>query len=160
LHLQYTRCKRQPDVGRNAYPTPTSLIFATTTARCAVAVFDAWAAAKPAAQANLKGERMNEIQQYIVTRTICLDHEQLLLLEGKPGTRLRVIHGGIWLTTDNELRDQFPRTGDEVVIKAHRRSIIESIGKSTIELLEPLRGGTLKRLVAALRRRLPAEQAL
>jgi len=84
----------------------------------------------------------------------------LLLLEGKPGTRLRVIHGGIWLTTDNELRDQFPRTGDEVVIKAHRRSIIESIGKSTIELLEPLRGGTLKRLVAALRRRLPAEQAL
>jgi len=110
--------------------------------------------------ASLKGERMNEIQQYILTRTICLDHEQLLLLEGKPGTRIRVIHGGIWLTIDNDLRDHFPRTGEEVVIKAHRRSIIESIGKSTIELLEPLRGGTLKRFVAALRRRLPAEEAL
>jgi hypothetical protein len=93
---------------------------------------------------------MNEIQEYILTRTINLDHEQLFLLEGRPGARIRALHRGEWLTSDDAMRDHFPHSVDAVMIAAHRRSIIESTGRSTIELHEPPHG-VLKRLFAALR---------
>lgn len=41
---------------------------------------------------------MKELEQYIVSRSIFLDHEQLLLLRGSPGTGIKLIYGGACLT--------------------------------------------------------------
>lgn len=94
---------------------------------------------------------MNEVQQYILTRTINLDHEQLLLLQGESRTHARVIYRGTWLTTERDLRDHLPRKGDGVSIRAPGRSLIESIRTGTIELFQLLRSSGLKRLAAAIR---------
>lgn len=85
-------------------------------------------------------------------RTIDLDHEQLMILDGKPGTRLKVLYGGMWLTTDGDREDRFPSSGDEVAVMAHRQSLLQAIGRTRVELIEPVRPHALRRAFEALRR--------
>jgi hypothetical protein len=91
-------------------------------------------------------------QHALSVRTINLDHEQLLILEGDPGTRVKVLYGGVWLTAEGDRDDRFPASGEEVAVMARRRSILEAIGKTRVELIEPMRSGALQRAVDALRR--------
>ena len=88
---------------------------------------------------------MNGAQHDIVRRAIHLDHQQMLFLEGRPGRRIKVVYGGAWLSAGNDLRDHFACAGDEVALRSHGRSIIESIGRTGIELTEPLHRGRLRR---------------
>jgi hypothetical protein len=70
-------------------------------------------------------------------RTFDLGHEQLLMLEGRAGTRVRVIFGGVWLTESGEPDDVFAFSGEEVALRHHRRTLLESLGASRIEVAEP-----------------------
>jgi uncharacterized protein YjiS (DUF1127 family) len=87
---------------------------------------------------------MNEAEQHTVTRAINLDHQETLVLEGRPGRRLRVLYGGAWLTAGNDQRQHFACAGEEVALRWLGRSTIESIGKSGIELTDPLQLRTLR----------------
>ncbi len=102
----------------------------------------------------------------VTSRTIDLGHEQLLMLEGKRGTRVKVIYGGVWLTEEGEPQDVFALGGDEVALRTHRRSVIEGLGATRVELIEPPGGGGMRALarhagegflrLARAARRLPA----
>ncbi len=85
------------------------------------------------------------------TRTIDLGYEQLLTLQGRPGTRLRVLYGSMWLTEEGDLRDVFARCGDEVTLSSDGLSVIEGIGAARVQVIEPRRAAPLaaagKRLV-------------
>ena len=97
---------------------------------------------------------MNRSTQSQIVRTIDLDHEQLLVIEDRPGTRVRVLCGGVWLTEQGELDDHFARAGDELRLAAPGRAVIEGIGRSRIEVAHAPRrwGGALREAVAAVRR--------
>jgi len=82
----------------------------------------------------------------VTSRTVDLDYEQLLMLEGRRGTRVKVIFGGFWLTEEGQLQDVFARTGDEVALHSPRRAVIEATGATRIELIEPVALGRLHML--------------
>ncbi len=102
---------------------------------------------------------MDATRHGMTVRTIDLDHEQMLVLEGRPGSRIRVLYGGMWLTAEGDLEDHFPRSGDEVAVRAHRRSVAESLGPTRIEIHEPIHDGVLQRVGAMVRRRLRPSSA-
>lgn len=100
---------------------------------------------------------MSRTSQAITTRTVDLDHQQLLLLEGRPGTRVKVIYGGIWLTHTGEADDLFACCEQEVALRARKRALLEGLGPTRVDVIEPARSD----LAAAVTRRLrPAWQAL
>lgn len=83
-------------------------------------------------------------------RTIDLGYDQMLMIESHPSRRLRVIHGGVWLTEEGVLQDAWLGSGDEVALRSRGTALIEGLGAARIELAEwPVRRG---RLVQALRR--------
>jgi hypothetical protein len=73
----------------------------------------------------------------MTSRTVDLGYEQLLLLEGRPGTRVKVIFGGVWLTEEGGAGDVFAHTGDEVAVRSRRLSILEGLGTTRLEVIEP-----------------------
>jgi hypothetical protein len=82
----------------------------------------------------------------VTSRTVDLNYEQLLMLEGRPGTRVKVIFGGFWLTEEGRLQDVFAHTGAEVALQSPRRAVIEAMGATRIELVEPVARHRLQRL--------------
>jgi len=90
--------------------------------------------------------------------TIDLDHEQLLVLQDRSGTRVRVLSGGVWLTEEGEPDDRFAWCGEELLLNARGRAVLEGIGQARIEVLRPpLRPAQrLRERFAALRERLAA----
>lgn len=93
---------------------------------------------------------MSRTSQAITTRTVDLDHQQLLLLEGRPGTRVKVIYAGIWLTHTGEADDLFACCEQEVALRARKRALLEGLGLTRVEVIEPARSD----LAAAVTRRL------
>lgn len=86
--------------------------------------------------------------------TIDLDHEQLLVLLDRSGTRVRVLSGGVWLTEEGEPDDRFASRGEELLLKASGRTVLEGIGQARIEVLlqRPVRPvQRLRERIAALR---------
>jgi hypothetical protein len=73
----------------------------------------------------------------VTTRTIDLGYEQLLTLQGRPGTRVRVLYGAMWLTEEGDLRDVFARCGDEVTLESGGLSVIEGVGPARVQVIEP-----------------------
>jgi hypothetical protein len=96
---------------------------------------------------------MKDTWQLTTTRTIDLGYDQLLILEGKPGMRVKVLFGEIWLTQDGGGADHFPRAGDEVVLAGKGSIVIESLGAAWIEVVDSKRIRPLRRLFDALRLR-------
>ncbi len=82
------------------------------------------------------------------TRTVDLGYEQMLMLEGRPGTRVKVLYGGVWLTEEGWPDDIFAFTGEGVALRSRRLSLIEALGPTRVQIAEPRRG----RAVAALGR--------
>jgi hypothetical protein len=72
------------------------------------------------------------------TRTIDLGYDQLIALHGRPGTRVRVLYGSMWLTEEGVERDVFAGGGDEVALKSRGLSVIEGLGRTRVELIEPV----------------------
>ena len=77
------------------------------------------------------------------TRTYDLGYEQLLTFVGRPGTRVRVLYGSMWLTEEGREQDIFAACGDEVTLKAGGVSVIEGLGAARVQLIEPGNGSWL-----------------
>lgn len=60
-------------------------------------------------------------------RTIHLDHEQLLILDGGREGRVRVLYGGAWLTEEGERDDAFLHAGHEAPLHG-RRTVVQAQG--------------------------------
>ncbi|HYS13872.1 MAG TPA: DUF2917 domain-containing protein, partial [Burkholderiaceae bacterium] len=71
------------------------------------------------------------------TRTIDLGYEQLLTFVGRPGTRVRVLYGSMWLTEEGYEQDVFACCGDEVMLKSGGLSVIEGLGAARVQVIEP-----------------------
>lgn len=69
-------------------------------------------------------------------RTVDLGYEQMLLLEGRPRTKVKVIYGGIWLTEEGSPQDVFAATGDEVALKSRGLAVVEGLGYARVEVME------------------------
>jgi len=80
------------------------------------------------------------------TRTIDLGYEQLLTFVGRPGTRVRVLFGSMWLTEEGYEQDVFVCCGDEVLLKSGGLSVIEGLGAARVQVIEPAK----RSLVAAI----------
>jgi len=89
------------------------------------------------------------------TRTVDLGYDQLLLIERRPGTRVKVLYGGVWMTESGELNDVFAHGGEEVAVRSRRLAVLEGLGATRVELIEPLATGRwterLKRIGAVAR---------
>lgn len=68
-------------------------------------------------------------------RTISLDHDQLLILDGGREGRVRVLHGGVWLTEEGERQDAFLRAGHEARVLG-RRPVVQAQGRAELQLSE------------------------
>lgn len=84
-------------------------------------------------------------------RTIDLGYEQLLVLERRRGTRVRVLYGSLWLTEEGEAEDRFAAGGEEVVLKSRGLALLQGLGVARVQLVEPPRETWRARLAAALR---------
>jgi hypothetical protein len=87
-----------------------------------------------------------------VVRTVDLGYEQLLLLESRPRTRIKVIYGGIWLTEEHRPDDVFAGSGEEVALKSRGLAVVEGLGYARVQIAEPPSGwGLLAMLVRQAR---------
>jgi hypothetical protein len=96
---------------------------------------------------------MAQVWQLTTTRTIDLGWEQMLVLEGRPGTRVKVLFGDVWLTEHGSTKDHFPSTGDEITLTKSGRAVIEPLGPAWITITETPRRGGWRGLVDSVRAR-------
>lgn len=87
-----------------------------------------------------------------LVRTIDLGYEQMLLLESRPQTRVKVIYGGVWLTEEGLAQDVFAGSGDEVALKSRGLAVVEGLGYARVQVMEAPAGWSA--LGAAARRAL------
>ncbi len=66
-------------------------------------------------------------------RTLHLDHDQLLILDGGRDGRVRVLHGGAWLTEEGRRDDAFLRAGHEAAV-CGGRALLQVEPGTTLEL--------------------------
>jgi hypothetical protein len=148
---------------RNAHASTAAFSFVglrprASNARIRNAVPSARKALVNETEADMKGE-----WGPTTTRTVDLGYEQLLVLHARPGTRVRVLYGNLWLTEEGDARDVFASAGDEVALRPDGRSVIEALGLARVQVLQPVRrtalGSWLLRLRVALARRRKASVA-
>lgn len=72
-----------------------------------------------------------------VTRTVDLGYEQLLVLESRPGVRVRVLYGSLWLTEEGLTQDVFAACGEEVALKSRGLAVVEGLGLARVQVIEP-----------------------
>jgi Protein of unknown function (DUF2917) len=75
---------------------------------------------------------------------ISLSFKRIFLAPGKTfalptvaGSRVRVVDGMVWATTSNNPDDVWLGPGDEHVVQSPGLTVVESVARSTIELLPP-----------------------
>jgi len=90
-----------------------------------------------------------------LTRTVDLGYEQMLVLESRPCTHIKVIYGGVWLTEEGRPDDVFATHGEEVVLKSHGLAVVEGLGYARVQVSEPPLGwrawrDAAKRAIATL----------
>lgn len=96
---------------------------------------------------------MTQAWQLTSTRTIDLGWEQMLVLQGRPGTRVKILFGDAWLTEYGSESDHFPRTGEEVTLTTFGPTVIEPLGPTCISITEPAKAAGWRGLVASLHAR-------
>jgi Protein of unknown function (DUF2917) len=85
----------------------------------------------------------------MLTRTVDLGYDQLLVLEARPGMRVRVLYGNMWLTEEGFAQDVFAGSGDEVALKSRGLAVVEGLGLARVQVIEPQRGRLWRRVQAA-----------
>jgi hypothetical protein len=85
------------------------------------------------------------------TRTVDLGYDQLLVLEAaRPGTRVRVLYGNMWLTEEGTAQDVFAGSGAEVQLKSRGRAVVEGLGVARVQVIEPRSARPIVRLIRRL----------
>lgn len=85
------------------------------------------------------------------SRTVDLGYDQLLVIEARAGTRVRVLYGNLWLTEEGTAQDVFAGSGAEVTLKARGRAVIEGLGAARVQVIEPRAGAMLTGMIGRLR---------
>lgn len=93
-----------------------------------------------------------------IVRTVDLGYDQLLMLDGEPGTRVKVLFGGVWLTEEGATQDVFAADGEEVALRTRKGALLEALGPTRVQVIEPRRGPRrwLRTAAHALRERFAA----
>jgi hypothetical protein len=100
----------------------------------------------------MKETEMNDMP--MLSQTIDLGYDQLLVLRHRRGARVRVLYGGVWLTEEGEPRDRFLLGGDAARVGHDGTTVIEALAPTRLELRaapQPRRGQRLRRGWRALR---------
>jgi hypothetical protein len=99
---------------------------------------------------------MSSFRSSVLTHTVDLDNQQLLVIENRPGTRVHVLLGGVWLTEERRLQDRFARAGQALGLEAAGRAVVESLGRSRLRVIEPEPGALARwwRFLARQRQRI------
>lgn len=84
---------------------------------------------------------------------ICLPTGHPIRLHDAAGTRVRCLHGTIWITVANEPDDVFLGSGQSYLIPRNGLSLVERIGNSSIQLERLHPGSKLNRWLSGLIRR-------
>jgi hypothetical protein len=92
------------------------------------------------------------------SRTVDLGYDQLLVLESRRGTKVRVLYGSLWLTEEGTAQDVFAGSGDEVALKARGRAVIEGLGVARVQVIEPTRSAKFRRWLRSVTRRIAARR--
>lgn len=66
-------------------------------------------------------------------RTVHLDHDQMLILEDLRTGRVRVLHGGVWLTEPGQGRDHFLHSGQTLPLQT-AGALVQAQGPTQVEL--------------------------
>lgn len=69
-----------------------------------------------------------------IIRTVHLDHDQLLILDSGRDGRVRVLHGGVWLTESGHPGDAMLRIGDEAPVHG-QRAVLQAQGATAVQLV-------------------------
>jgi hypothetical protein len=85
-------------------------------------------------------------------RTVDLGYDQMLVLQGRPGTRVRVLYGSAWLTEEGCAQDIFAGSGGEVALHGGGRAVVEGLGVARVQVIEPPRAQWWRRLKALVQR--------
>jgi hypothetical protein len=96
----------------------------------------------------MESDMKTQMQQI---RTIDLGYDQLMLIEGGPGERVRVLFGATWLTQEGESGDAFLRPGDELPLGGGR-TLVGALEPTRLQMLgcaQPV--SALRRLATTLR---------
>jgi len=91
---------------------------------------------------------MREVQ---TIRTVDLGYEQMLVFDGGPRARVRVLYGATWLTEEGRGEDAIVGAGDEVALHGGR-ALIEGLAPTRVQIVEPQRLGLTRRTGRWLRR--------
>jgi hypothetical protein len=83
-------------------------------------------------------------------KTFDLGYDQVLLLESHPHRRMRVLHGGVWLTEEGRTEDVFALSGEEVALHARHAALIEALGPTRVEIIDNVEVSALKRVTGSL----------
>lgn len=67
--------------------------------------------------------------------TIDLGYEQLLVFDGGPRARLRVLYGATWLTEEGQPADAVVGAGAEVPLHGGR-AVVEGLGPTRLQIVE------------------------
>jgi hypothetical protein len=78
-------------------------------------------------------------------RTVDLGYDQMLVLQGRPGTRVRVLYGSAWLTEEGCAQDIFAGSGGEVALRGGGRTVVEGLGVARVQVIAPPRGQLWRR---------------
>ena len=70
-------------------------------------------------------------------QTIILGCGKTFAVPAVPGSRIRVLDGLVWATTSGSLDDVWLRKGQEHTVQRRGMTVIESAGRSTVELIPP-----------------------
>jgi len=77
-------------------------------------------------------------------RTLALDPLQLLVIANRPGTRIKVLSGRVWLTEQGQPGDQFALAGEELQLTGRGRSVVEGLGSARVQVIEPPRAWAVR----------------
>ncbi|GAB4471545.1 MAG: hypothetical protein OHK0044_14800 [Burkholderiaceae bacterium] len=74
--------------------------------------------------------------QSMTVRTIDLGYEQMLVFESRPGAKVRVLYGSVWLTEEGLPQDAIAGSGEEVALRARGAALLESLAPTRVEIVE------------------------
>jgi hypothetical protein len=94
---------------------------------------------------------MKDSWQLTATHTVDLGYEQLLILEGKPGTRVRVLFRGVLLGDNADSRGYVLHRDRDVAPRTEPESVTVVLGAARVAIDQPNQGALLQRLGSAIR---------
>jgi len=85
-------------------------------------------------------------------RTVDLGYDQMLVLDDRPGARVHVLYGGVWLTEEGRPDDVFAKSGQVIALRSRKRALLGALGPTRVELLDSCDSRPRPALLARVKR--------